>query len=304
MRIETAAIVGLGALGVMYGHHLSRVLPAGALQVAADAERIEQYRRSGVYCNDTLCAFDYVTPEQARPAGVVLVAVKQPGLADAIEMMKPLVGENTVILSLLNGILSEQMLSQAFGADKVLLCVAQGMDAVREGRRVSYANMGWLVFGDAVAGTPSEKAMSVAAFFEAAQVPHILAQDMPRRLWSKLMLNCGVNQVLAVYGGGYGSLVQPGPLRDMMMAALHEVMALAQAEGIALGEDDITAWMALLATLNPAGKPSMQQDVEAKRQSEAQLFGGTVMRLGNKHGIQTPVNTALYRRILEMESGY
>ncbi len=304
MLIDTAAIVGLGALGVMYGHHLSRALPAGALQVAADTVRIEQYRRDGVYLNEERCAFDYVSPEEAQPAGIVLVAVKQPGLAGAIETIRPLVNGSTVILSLLNGISSERVLARAFGAEKVLLCVAQGMDAVREGRRVSCANMGWLVFGDADPGAPSEKAKSVAAFLEAAQVPHILAQDMPRRLWSKLMLNCGVNQVLAVYGGSYGSLVKPGPLRDMMLAAMREVMALARAEGIALGEEDITDWMALLATLNPAGKPSMQQDVEAKRRSEAELFGGTVEQLGIQHGIQTPVNTALYRRILEIESGY
>lgn len=304
MRIDTVAIVGLGALGVMYGHHLSKALPDGALHAVADEKRIEEYRSSGITCNGEPCTFQYWTPEAAQAADIVLVAVKQPGLQSAIQTMKHLVGEHTVILSLLNGIISERMLADSFGSDRLLLCTAQGMDALREGRSVSYANMGWLVFGDMVPGLPSDKAQSVAAFYEKTGVPYILADDMPHRLWSKFMLNCGVNQVLAVYGKSYADVQQPGRLRDLMLAAMHEVMELARKEGIVLSEEDVGGWMKLLATLNPAGKPSMQQDVEARRKSEVELFAGTVTRLGRKHGVPTPVNDDLYRRILEIESGY
>jgi 2-dehydropantoate 2-reductase len=304
MKIKTAAIVGLGALGILYGHQLSKALPAGALKIVADRKRIDRYKSGGVYCNGELCAFDYVTPEQAEPADLVLVAVKQPGLIGAMDAMAGAVGENTVILSLLNGIASEPILAERFGADKLLACVAQGMDAVREGQSVRYTQMGWLVIGDMQPGPPSQKAQSVAAFFDAADVPHILADDMPRRLWNKFMLNVGVNQVLAGYGGGYGALQKPGPLRDMTMAAMREVMAIAKMEGIRLEEQDIADWMRLIATLSPDGKPSMQQDVEARRQSEVELFAGTVIALGQKHGVPTPVNEALYKRILEIERDY
>jgi len=186
----------------------------------------------------------------------------------------------------------------------VLACVAQGMDAVREGQSVRYAKKGWLVFGDMQPGPPSRKAQSVAAFFEATGVPYILADDMPRRLWNKLMLNVGLNQVLAAYGGGYGAVQEPGPLRDMTIAAMREVMAVANKEGIPLDEQDIEEWMRLIATLSSEGKPSMQQDVEARRKSEVELFAGTVIALGKKHGVPTPVNEALYQRILEIERDY
>jgi len=296
--------VGLGALGVMYGHQLSKAIPAGALHVVADAERIEQYRHGGVYCNGELCAFDYWTSGEAQTVDLVLVAVKQPGLKSALDVMERLIGEHTVIISLLNGIISEQILAKAFGPEKVLMCVAQGMDALREGQSVRYTQMGRLVFGDMEPGKPSEKARGVASFFERTGVPYILADDMPRRLWSKFMLNVGVNQVLAAYGGGYRAIQQPGPLRDMMIAAMREAMALAEKEGIALGEDDIADWIKLLSTLSPDGKPSMQQDVEAHRKSEVELFSGTVRRLGLKHGLPTPVNDALYDKILEIEQDY
>ena len=197
MQVRTVAIVGLGALGVMYGHHLSKVMPAGSLHIVADENRIEQYRQSGVYCNGELCAFEYWTPGEAETVDLVLVAVKQPGLAGAIRVMKGLVGEGTVVLSLLNGIISEQILAETFSKDSLLLCTAQGMDAVREEREVTYANIGWLMFGDFEPGPPSEKAKSVAAFMEDAKVPHKLVEDMNRRLWSKFMLNSGVKS-----GGG------------------------------------------------------------------------------------------------------
>ena len=304
MEIKTVTIVGLGALGVLYGHQLSKALPAGALKILASRQRIDRYKEGGVYCNGEPCAFDYVTPEQAEPTDLVLVAVKQPGLTAAMDAMAGAVGENTVILSLLNGIASEPMLAERFGADKVLACVAQGMDAVREGQSVRYTQKGWLVFGDMQPGAPSRKARNVAAFFKAAGVQHILADDMPRRLWSKFMLNVGVNQVLASYGGGYGALQKPGRLRDMTIAAMREVMAIAKKEGIRLEEQDIEDWMRLLATLSPEGKPSMQQDVEARRQSEVELFAGTVIALGKKHGVPAPVNEALYQRILEIERDF
>jgi len=304
MEIKTVAIVGLGALGILYGHQLSQALPAGALKIVADQQRIDRYKEGGVYCNGEPCAFDYVTPEQAEPADLVLVAVKQPGLIAAMDTMAGAVGENTVILSLLNGIASEPMLAERFGADKVLACVAQGMDAVREGQSVRFTQKGWLVFGDMQPGPPSRKAQSVAAFFDAAGVPYILADDMPRRLWNKFMLNAGVNQVLAAYGGGYSALQKPGPLRDMTIAAMREVMAIAKKEGIRLDDQDIEDWMRLIATLSPEGKPSMQQDVEARRQSEVELFAGTVIALGKKHGVPTPVNESLHKRILEIERDY
>jgi len=127
---------------------------------------------------------------------------------------------------------------------------------------------------------------------------------MYKKLWSKFMLNVGVNQTVAVYGSNYGDIQREGPAREMMIAAMREVITLAEKEGIMLTEDDITYWLHVLSKLSPEGKPSMAQDVEAKRLSEVDLFAGTVLELGKKHGIPTPVNKELYERIKEIESQY
>ena len=127
---------------------------------------------------------------------------------------------------------------------------------------------------------------------------------MGKTMWGKLMLNVGVNQTVAVFGPNYGAIQAEGTQRDTMIAAMREVIELSRFENVSLTEDDLQNWLDILLTLNPKGKPSMRQDVEAKRPSEVALFSGTILALGEKHGVETPVNRILYERILQMEANY
>jgi 2-dehydropantoate 2-reductase len=305
MEIKTVTVIGLGALGVLFGQHLATNLPEGALRILADRERIERYERDGVYCNGERCRFRYITPEEkAAPADLLLFAVKFHALPDAIRAAANQVGPDTVILSLLNGISSEEIIGQAFGAEKVLPCVAQGMDAVKAGNALRYEHMGMLCFGGWEAGDRDEKVAEVARFFEKSRLPHEVAADMRRRLWGKFMLNVGVNQVVAVYESDYGGIQSEGEARDVMIAAMQEIVTLSEKENIGLTQADVTYWLSVLVNLNPRGKPSMRQDLEAKRKSEVELFAGTALALGRKHGLPLPVNQMLYDRIRETESKF
>ena len=305
MEIQTVAIVGLGALGVLFGHALSKELPEGALRIVADRDRIGRYEREGVYCNGEKCRFHYMAPEEAGdPADLVLFAVKFRDLNGAIEAARGQVGPDTVILSLLNGVVSEGIIERALGVGKVLPAVAQGMDAVKVGNRLTCAHRGIICFGDWPDGNGRDAVESVRRFFEKTGIPHEVAGDMTRRMWGKFMLNVGVNQAVAVFEGDYGTVQREGAARDAMIAAMREAMALARAEGAPLGEDDLSYWLRILDTLDPGGKPSMRQDLEAGRFSEVELFAGAVLELGGKHGIDCPVNRMLYDRIKRIESGF
>lgn len=304
-EIQTVSIIGLGALGILFAHHLSKKMPKGKLRIIADSERIQRYERDGIFCNGQRCDFHYLTPEEAcEPADLILFTVKFNGLKDAIEAVKNHVGEDTIILSALNGISSEAIIGEAYGMDKVLYCVAQGMDAVKVGNEVTYKNMGMLCFGDREKGVVSEKAERVARFFDQTDFPYELDKDMEKRMWGKFMLNVGVNQTVAVYRSNYGEIQREGEARKMMIAAMREVIELSLKEGVNLTEEDLNYWLDVLSVLNPEGKPSMAQDVEAKRYSEVELFSGTVIQLGKKHGIPTPVNERLYKQIKEIEATY
>ncbi len=305
MEIRTVAVVGLGALGVLFGHRLAQPMPKGDLRVVADEGRAARYRRDGVYSNGEKCDFQYVSPEATgTPADLVLVAVKYGQLDEALAAVRNQVGAHTLILSLLNGISSEDVIAGVYGREKVVDCVAYGMDALKEGNRLTYRNMGKLCIGTRLGGPPIEPVLRVARFFERVSFPYEVDEAMGKRMWGKFMLNVGVNQTVAVFGPNYGAIQREGAQRDTMIAAMREVIALSRPEGVNLTQTDLDYWLHILSTLNPEGKPSMRQDAEAKRPSEVGLFAGTVIRLGEKHGIETPVNRMLWERVAEMEAGY
>ncbi len=301
-EIKTVAIIGLGALGILYGQHFLRNLPKENLRIVADQDRIDRYKKEKIFCNGVECDFSYITPsENCNPADLVIVTVKYGGLSKAIDYIRNQVGENTLIISALNGISSEEMLAGAFGTDRIIYSVAQGMDATRIGNELTYSHMGKLFFGDMAPGVFSDKVKIVSEFFDKTGFPYEIEVQMKHRLWGKFMMNVGVNQAAAVYECSYRGLQKPGLFRDTVIGAMKEVLLLADCEGIDLTEKDIDYWLEVLDKLNPDGMPSMQQDILAKRRSEVDLFSGTVISLGNKHNIATPVNRMLYDKIAEKE---
>lgn len=305
MEIKTVSIIGLGALGILFGNHLSKRMQKADLRIIADEDRIKKYESNHVYCNGEACEFNYMTPEQVcEPADLVIFTVKYDGLNDAIKAMKNQIGEKTIILSALNGITSEAVIGEVYGMDKILYCVAQGMDAVKVGNKLNYEHMGMLCFGDREPGIISPKVKAVAEFFEKMEVPHEAVTDMNKRLWGKFMLNVGVNQTVAVYESNYGEIQKEGEARDTMISAMREVMALSEKKGINLTEDDLNYWLKVLRTLSPSGKPSMRQDLEARRFSEVELFSGTIIKMGKEYNVPIPVNQHLYDKIKFMESKY
>jgi 2-dehydropantoate 2-reductase len=297
-EIKTAAVIGMGNLGVAYAHHLSKRMEKQDLRIIAEQRRIDRYESDPFLCNGQRCSFNYITPEETSdPADLILITVKYGDLPEAIRAIGNQVGKDTVILSALNGISSEGMIGEAYGMEKVLYCVAQGMDGIKEGNRLDFDHMGMLCFGDGEAGVISDKTKAVEDFFKRTEFPHEVETDMMKRLWGKLMMNVGVNQTASVFLCNYGGLQQEGEARETMIAAMREVMPLSEKAGYPLTEDDLAYWLKVLGSLRPEGKPSMQQDVEAGKATEVELFSGTIIRLGKQYGISTPVNESLYRRL-------
>jgi 2-dehydropantoate 2-reductase len=304
-EIKTVSLIGLGALGVLFGDHLSRKMPEGDLRIVADQARIDKYKENHVYINGRRCNFNYVSPEQpCEPADLVIFVVKFNGLEDAIKAVRNHVGENTTIISLLNGVTSEAIIGQRYGMDKMVYCVAQGMVAVKVNNHLRCEQMGMLCIGYREPGLISDKVKLAADFFAKTKLPFEVDTNMYHRLWGKLMLNVGVNQAIAVYETDFAGVQVEGEARDKMILAMKEVMLLSEREGVNLTDKDLQYWLDVLSKLDPTGKPSMRQDTEARRYSEVELFSGTVIKLGEKYGIPTPVNQEFYELIKRYESAY
>lgn len=251
------AIVGFGSLGALFASLLAPNMPFENLRIVADSDRVNRYQQQGLLVNGEPLQLNYVTPNAiTTPADLVIVCTKFYQLNDVLPLIESQLGDNTLIVSALNGIASEKVLANAFGDERIVYCVAQQMDAMKNephekngqnGSQLIYRDQGQLVIG-AMTTDSAERAR----------------------------------------------VQQAGEAREMFKAAMREVMAVAHAEGVTLTEEDFKKWLAIMDALDPKGMPSMRQDLQAGRRCELDLFAGTIRELGDKHGIDTPVNDTLY----------
>ena len=146
-EVKNVSIIGMGALGVMYGSHLAHHMGFDHVTYIMDEKRYEKYKGSTVTCNGEELSFTCVPASQAVPADLVIVAVKSTGLTEALDTMKNCIGPDTVILSVMNGISSEEIIGERYGAEHMIYAVAQGMDAMKFGAELTYSKMGVLCIG-------------------------------------------------------------------------------------------------------------------------------------------------------------
>lgn len=300
--IKTIAILGAGAMGGAYAAMLDTVPEIETLFVAR-GERAARLAREGLSVNDRPLHIPVVHPDQAAgPVDLIIVALKHHHLEGALPDLAPFVGEQTAIISIMNGLESEAAIGARYGRDKVLLAISVGIDALREGNRISYSNPGKLIFGEARNSALTPRVRQLQDTFTRAGIPFDTPGDMQRALWWKFMVNVGMNQASAVMGASYGVFVSSDDARALMQALMEEVITLAKASQVNLSAKDIEVWLAILPTLSPDGKTSMLQDIEAGRPTEVAMFGGKVTALGRELGIATPVNATLLHIIRVLES--
>jgi 2-dehydropantoate 2-reductase len=298
--IRSVAICGVGAVGSEYAdllHHLDPTL----VTVVATGERRARLERDGLTVNGRHVAVRCIGPEGGgAPPDLLLVAVKHHHLARALEDLRGVIGHRTIVVSLLNGVTSEAILSTGLGTENVLHAFTLGNDVVREGSSTRYSSRGKLVLGAASNDPADPRVVAVKDLVERAGIPVVVPDDILREQWWKFVLNVGVNQVSAVLRVPYGAFQVPEVHELTRLAAL-EAVAVARSEGIHLGPEDVDRIFPILASLAPGGKTSMLQDVEAGRKTEVELFAGTVVELGQRHGVPTPVNATLGMMIRAIE---
>lgn len=304
MNIEKAAIIGKGAVGLMYGSLIAANIGADAVEFAMDDARFERHAGEEPLINGATCRIATIPMSAGEPVDLIILACKATGLDDAIASMAPLVGPRTCIASLINGITSERRIAARYGWERTVVGIAQGMDAVFLDGRVTFTHTGEIRFG-AARGTLPGVCDAIAAFYRRAGIAYVVESDIWHRMWVKLMLNCGINQTCMVYGGTYGSASALGSEQNRsFVAAMREVLAVGRAEGIDLTESDLSSMAELIASLDPQGMPSMAQDRINRKPTEVDEFSGTICRLADVHSILVPQNRWLRERIREIEADW
>jgi len=303
-NIVSVVVVGAGAIGASIA---VRLMEAGKqVVISANGERKARYLKQGFVVNGRQYFLPVKDKYEADPADLVIIAVKNYSLEEAIEEMRPYVSVNTIILSLLNGIDAVPRLRREFGEDSVPYAMILGIDALREENRVQYLAKGRIFFGfekEKVEKNASTLAV-LEEFFRTSDIAFVVPEDIVKEIWFKFMINVGLNQWSALIRAPY-RLFQDSPHgQELLSKTMIEVISLSKRYGGNLEETDIDRAIAVLKTLAPQGKTSMLQDVEARRQTEVDAFAGAMKRLAKAADLDVPINAILYDAIRAIEDSF
>ncbi len=292
-KIQTVSVAGAGAVGAVLADSLTAYLGKQNVQVLADGERLERYKAEGLFLDGRKLDFNYVSPQKARAADLVIIATKNLQLKEAVSLIKSSVKEDTLILSVLNGIKSERDLAEVFGEKAVLYSFVLSVNSIHEKNQIRCSSRGCIIFGEKD-NSKTERTESLCELFKASGIDYKNPDDIHLEQWKKFLLNVTFNTISAVCRSTYGGF-KFSAIRDLVRLAGSEVVRVANAEGIALTQKHIEDNLALCESWDPLGETSMLQDFKAGRKSENDWFCGTVVSLGKKHGIETPVCSILQK---------
>ena len=292
MGIKKVIICGLGALGLTYA---SKLKSCCDLKILADEKRIENYKKNIPKLNGNEILLDYITPKDKFDADLIIISTKSLGIDSVIENLKNFVSEKTIIISLINGISSEEKFAKAYKNVKVVRSFFIGHSAMREGNSV---------FQDGIGKIFIEKNEALEEFFTKNNIDYEVSDDIIRAQWIKLGVNIILNQPSAIYELTVGELRNRKDYLPLAKSLLKEVIEVARAHEInnlATCEQEVLDSIYLIAD---DGKTSMYQDILAKRKTEVDIFSGEIIRLGKKYGIKTPYNEDIYNKIKSIEENY
>ena len=295
-EIKNVLVCGIGAVGSIYADKIEKFTPQN-LRVLVDEARLERYKKNPTVFNGRVLDFNYILPNDTSfKADLIIIATKFDGLNDVIKNIKNFVYDDTVILSLLNGVTSEKIIAKTYGREKLLYSYFIGHSAIRDGRNITHDDVNTIVYGSENSND-FENVERIQDFFEQAGINYLIPDDIIHSLWLKYMLNVSANQTTAILRMNFGEMLENDKCMDFAINVMKEVQAIAKAEGVRNTESMINETIEHLHTMIPEGKTSMLQDVEAERKTEVEMFAGTVIKLGKEFGIPTPYNKIIKEMI-------
>ena len=303
-------VLGAGALGCAMGGVLTEaghevwLINRHAAHVEAMAQRGLVLRTDGVDRTVLVrAAISAAGVDSASgPADLLIVLVKSFHTADAMRSAVSLLGPQTVVLSLQNGLGHEDVLADIVGRDKLLAGKTYvGGTQLAPGHVIAGTRGKLTVIGE-LDGTLSVRAEAIAAAFNAAGLDTTVSDNIIGTIWDKLLVNVATGALSGITRLPYGELYQVPALEACAVAAVTEAMAVARACGVRLSiTEPVEAWRMAGAGLPFEFKNSMLQSLEKGSVTEIDYINGAVVQQGARHGISTPVNQTLVAAIKGIE---
>jgi 2-dehydropantoate 2-reductase len=289
MRI---VVFGAGSLGSLVGGLLTR---RNEITLIGRQPHVQAIEESGLVIAGVVEAV--VVPGAAEdirglpPADIVLVTVKSYDTQTALETIRPLVSDSTLVVSLQNGLNNAEMVTSAFPGRAVVGVTSLGATKSGPGR-VFYAGEGDTYFGT-VQGD-SQNAERVAEVFNSVGLDSYVTDDIMAEVWSKAIINAAVNPLTAIARCKNGRILKDESLLRLAEMACLEGEKVAKACGIELGDETMFERTKLVLRRTSENKSSMLQDVERRKRTEIDEISGEIVRWADASGVETPVNRTLW----------
>ena len=295
MRI---AVMGTGGTGGYFGGLLARA--GEEVAFIARGAHLEAIQKNGLTVNSKLHGDFKITAEatdNVREIGIVdcvLFCVKAYDNAEAADQISSLIGPETTVLSVQNGIDNEEQIGSVVGREHVVGCVSYVSSRIDSpGVIAQTAGPGKMVLGEMAGGT-SPRTEALHRMLQNSGITAELHADIQAALWHKFLAICGINGVTALTRLPLGEIVACEETRAFLRDTMKEVEAVARTEGADLPGECLDQTMELFSNMEPSLRGSMYYDLAAGRRLELDVLNGKVVDLGRKHGIPTASNFAIY----------
>ncbi len=300
------AVFAAGAVGGYFGGRLAQA--GEEIAFIARGDHLRAIRERGLRVDSS--AGDFVVhpadatddPRQVGPVDCVLVAVKTWQLPPVVEQIGPLVGRETFVVPLLNGVEAPNVLAKVFGEDHVLGGLCRILARVAGPGQIQHTGVDPTIqFGELNGSRTERTELLLKAFDRASGVSARVPDDINVALWEKLLSVASIGGVGAVTRAPVGVTRSLEPTRTLIEAAMGEIGAVARAHGVPVPPDAVEAALRFMDALPDHGRTSLQQDIADGRRSELDAWNGAVVRLGREARVDTPVHAFLYASLLPQE---
>ena len=303
MRI---AVIGAGAIGGYFG---GRLAEAGHDVVfVARGDTLDALRSHGLRVKSIAGDFEIsrpnvvADPKEIGPVDVILPAVKAPQISEVARSLIPLVGPETTVIPLQNGLEAPGLIAEILGPEIVLGGLCKIFASKTGPATIEHIGLEPVIEFGELSGKKTERVERIRAAFErAAGMTTVTPDDIEAAMWKKLMHVEPLGAVGAVTREPAGVIRAIPETRRLLLAAMEEVVAVGLQRGVALDLDLPKRAIRRVDALPADATASMHRDIAAGKPSEFEFQVGTVVRYGRESGVPTPVQSAIYAALLPSE---
>lgn len=298
MQYKSVAILGAGAVGcyVLWGLSHKDL----DLCIVADKKRKERLKSNGLVINGQKFEPVIKTPSEAHGVDLLIVCTKYTALEESLEDIRAIADDHTVVMSLLNGVDSEDVIARVIPDGQIVHSLIK-VASERRGNEIKFdpeTTIG-IVYGEKDMSRSQERIQALDDLFSDTGIHYRSTDVILSEIWSKFRLNVANNQPQAMISCGVGAYEDSNHVAFIQGKLREEVDAVAKAKGIDISLADASSFRG--SKVQKRARYSTLQDLDNKRHTEVDVFAGSMVRMGREMGVPTPYNEFTYHMIKALE---